>query len=147
MTPSISLSPRYRLDDESPWLLGIDPTRHYWIAVNGGDPATATNAIAIPGLIGSSIDQFKQLIREFRALQPDESMQLRRVIGGCTIYCVSSNCYAVEIQDASAVWHLFDRETLESLLMTAHPDWQCAPRDIELGRQMLMRSLEQSLVA
>lgn len=146
MTPLITLSPRYRLDDQSPWLLGIDPTRHYWIAVNG-DTATQTNAIAVPGLLVSSLNEFKQSIRAFRALQPSESMQLQQVVSGCTIYCISFNCYAVEVEtDASPVWHLFDRETLESLLMTAHPDWQCAPRDLELGRQMLVRSLE-SVVA
>jgi len=27
--------------------------------------------------------------------------------------------------------------------MTAHPDWQCAPKDIELGRRLLLRSFEQ----
>ena len=42
------------------------------------------------------------------------------------IYCVSTNCYAVADEVAGAeVWPLFDRETLENLLMTmtAHEDW------------------------
>ncbi|MES1021516.1 hypothetical protein ABN584_01280 [Gloeocapsa sp. BRSZ] len=145
MTPSLSLAPRYRLDDESPWLLGIDPARHYWITVNGDGE---TSAIAIPGLIVSSLSEFKQTIRQFRALQPQQQMQITRTASSFTIHCISSNCYAVEVDgEAISVWHLFDQESLESLLMTAHPDWQCAERDVDLGRQMLMRSLAQSLVA
>ncbi|BAY45108.1 hypothetical protein SAMD00079811_27100 [Scytonema sp. HK-05] len=143
MEPSICLSPRYRLDDELPWLEGIDPSRHYWIAVNGDKNLT----VAIPGLTVSSITELKQSIREFRALQPGEQMTLARVASTCTIHCVSSNCYAVEAQINDAwVWHLFDQETLDSLLMTAHPDWQCAPKDIELGRKLLMRSFQQAAV-
>lgn len=143
MEPSICLSPRYRLDDELPWLEGIDPSRHYWIAVNGDKNLT----VAIPGLTVSSITELKQSIREFRALQPGEQMTLARVASACTIHCVSSNCYAVEAQINDAwIWHLFDQETLDSLLMTAHPDWQCAPKDIELGRKLLMRSFQQAAV-
>ncbi|BAZ25428.1 hypothetical protein NIES4073_63330 [Kalymmatonema gypsitolerans NIES-4073] len=143
MEPSICLSPRYRLDDELPWLEGIDPSRHYWIAVNGDTNLT----VAIPGLTVSSISELKQSIREFRALQPGEQMTLARVASSCTIHCVSTNCYAVEAQINNAwVWHLFDQETLDSLLMTAHPDWQCAPKDIELGRKLLMRSFQQAAV-
>lgn len=143
MEPSICLSPRYRLDDELPWLEGIDPSRHYWIAVNGDTNLT----LAIPGLTVSSISELKQSIREFRALQPGEQMTLARVASSCTIHCVSTNCYAVEAQINNAwVWHLFDQETLDSLLMTAHPDWQCAPKDIELGRKLLMRSFQQAAV-
>jgi hypothetical protein len=37
MFSELSLAPRYRLDDDSPWLKGIDPLRRYWICVNG-DP-------------------------------------------------------------------------------------------------------------
>jgi hypothetical protein len=37
MFSELSLAPRYCLDDESPWLRGIDPLRRYWICVNG-DP-------------------------------------------------------------------------------------------------------------
>jgi hypothetical protein len=143
MKPLFCLAPRYRLDDESPWLEGIDPSRHYWIAVNGEKKVT----LALPGLIASSIDEFKQVVRQFRSLKPGEIMSLTRISSRCMIRCISENCYAIEarINDAP-VWHLFDQETLESLLMTAHPDWQCSPSDIELGRKMLLRSLEQPVV-
>jgi hypothetical protein len=137
------LSPRYRLDDESPWLEGIDPSRHYWIALNGEKNTT----IAIPGLIVSSMSELKQAIREFRSLQPGEQMTVNRIASGCTIHCLSPNCYAVEAEINNAlVWHLFDQETLDSLLMTAHPEWQCAPSDIDLGRKLLLRSLQQTSV-
>jgi hypothetical protein len=140
MRPLFCLSPRYRLDDESPWLEGIDPSRHYWIAVNGEKKVT----FALPGLIVSSIDEFKQMIRRFRSLQPGEILNLARISSRCIIRCVTNNCYAVEAEVNNApVCHLFDQETLESLLMTAHPNWQCAPSDIELGRNLLLRSLAQ----
>lgn len=144
MKPLLCLAPRYRLDDESSWLEGIDPSRHYWIAVNGEKKVT----LALPGLIVSSIDEFKQIVRQFRSLKPGEIMSLTRIASRCMIRCISENCYAIEarINDAP-VWHLFDQETLESLLMTAHPDWQCSPSDIELGRKMLLRSLEQTTVS
>lgn len=134
------LSPRYRLDDEFPWLEGIDPSRHYWVAVNGDSNST----VAIPGLVVDSISELKQAMQQFRALQPGEQMTLARIANALTIHCISSNCYAVEdkINDAQ-VWHLFDQETLDSLLMTAHPDWQCAPSDVELGRRLLLRALQE----
>ncbi|MDB9373968.1 hypothetical protein [Nodularia sphaerocarpa] len=137
------LSPRYRLDDESPWLQGIDPSRHYWISVNGDSNFT----IAIPGLVVASMSELKQAICQFRSLQPGEQMTVKRIASDCTIHCVSPNCYAVEeeINDAP-IWHLFDQETLDSLLMTAHPEWQCTQSDIELGRKLLMRSLLQTSV-
>ncbi|MEA5616240.1 hypothetical protein VB711_00080 [Cronbergia sp. UHCC 0137] len=137
------LSPRYRLDDQSPWLEGIDPSRHYWLCVNGDKKMT----LALPGLIVSSLDEFKQVIRKFRSLQPGETMTLARIASRCLIRCVSPNCYAIEAQvNHAPVLHLFDRETLESLLMTAHPDWQCAPSDVELGRKFLLRSLQETTV-
>jgi hypothetical protein len=144
MKPVFCLSPRYHLDDESSWLEGIDPSRHYWIAVNGEKKVT----LALPGLIVSSIDELKQVVRKFRSLQPGEIMSLTRISSRCMIRCITENCYAVEarIHDAP-VCHLFDKETLESLLMTAHPDWQCSPSDIELGRRLLLRSLEQPTVS
>lgn len=135
------LSPRYRLDDESPWLEGIDPSRHYWINVNGNHNLT----IALPGLMVDSIDELKKFMRQFRSLQPGEQMTVERIASTFTIHCVSTNCYGVETEINNApVWHLFDQETLDSLLMTAHPDWQCAPSDIELGRRLLFRSLEKA---
>ena len=141
MSQLFVLSPRYRLDDESLWLEGIDPARHYWIAVNG----EITLTVAIPGLTVSCITQWKQTIRQFRSLLPGQQMDLVRAASSCSIHCISENCYAIasSIQEAP-VWHLFDQETLESLLRTAHPDWQCSPKDIDLGRQMLMRSFQQT---
>ena len=139
MTQPFSLSPRYRLDDESPWLEGIDPTRHYWIAINGN----ASQTVAIPGLMVSSVSEWKQAIKQMRGLQPGDQMELVRVANVCTIHCISQNCYAIAHQiNQAPVWHLFDQETLESLLRTAHPDWQCSTNDIDLGRKLLMRSLQ-----
>jgi len=143
MEAPLCLSPRYRLDDELPWLEGIDPSRHYWIAVNGDKNLT----VAIPGLTVFSISELKQTIREFRSLQPGEQITLARVASACTMHCIGSNCYAIEAQiNGVPVWHLFDQETLDSLLKTAHPDWQCAPKDIELGRKLLMGSFQQAAV-
>ncbi|ARV62077.1 hypothetical protein BZZ01_28690 [Nostocales cyanobacterium HT-58-2] len=143
MEAPLCLSPRYRLDDELPWLEGIDPSRHYWVAVNGDKDLI----VAIAGLTVSSMGELKQIIREFRSLQPGEHMTLARVASVSTIHCVSQNCYAIAAQiNEALVWHLFDQETLESLLKTAHPDWQCAPKDIELGRKLLIRSFQQAEV-
>jgi len=137
------LSPRYRLDDESPWLEGIDPSRHYWIAVNGEKNLT----LAVPGFLESSLDQFKKVIRQFRSLQPGETMNLTRISSSFLIHCISYDCYAIETSINNApVWHLFDQETLDGLLMTAHPDWQCAPSDIDLGRKLLLRSLVETSI-
>ncbi len=138
------LSPRYRLDDELPWLEGIDPSRHYWVAVNGNSNLT----VAIPGLTVSSKSELKQAIERFRSLEPGEQMTLTRMASDCQIHCVSDHCYAVEDKiNGAPVWHLFDRETLDSLLMTAHPDWQCAPSDVELGRKLLFRAFQETAVS
>lgn len=144
MTHALTLSPRYRLDDELPWLEGIDPVRHYWIAVNGD----AETIIPIPGLVISSLAQLKETIQKFRALQNGEEMTFSRVASNCVIYCIGENCYAIEgtVQGA-LVWHLFDQETLESLMMTAHPHWQCAPQDLELVRRLLNLAWQQTVVA
>jgi len=140
MTQLFTLSPRYRLDDELPWLEGIDPSRHYWINVNGDSAVT----VAIPGLTVASLSEFKQAVRQMRSLQPGEQMTLVRAANICKIHCISSNCYAIAAEiNQAPVWHLFDQETLESLLRTAHPDWQCASRDIDLGRKLLARSFQQ----
>lgn len=136
---SLTLAPRYRLDDELPWLEGIDPARHYWIAVNGDGAAVAP----VPGLVVSSVEQLRVKILEFRNLQRGESMAVERIAGGITIHCITRNCYAIATTYQQApVWHLFDRETLESLLMTAHPDWTCSEKDLELGRRLLAASLQ-----
>ncbi|MGA9381423.1 MAG: hypothetical protein WBV73_21915 [Phormidium sp.] len=140
MTQLFLLCPRYRLDDESLWLLGIDPARHYWISINGEMAFT----VSIPGLSVSSVAEWKQIMRQFRGLQPGEQMELVRASQGVNIICISENCFAIATEYNSApVWHLFDQETLESLLRTAHPDWQCSEKDLDLGRRMLMRSLQQ----
>lgn len=143
MAAFFPLAPRYRLDDELPWLEGIDPSRHYWIAVNSTDLI-----IAIPGLTVTGREEFRETILRFRALQSGEEMVLQRVSSSFTIHCISQNCYAIaaEVKGAPA-WHLFDQETLESLLMTSHPDWQCSPKDVELGRRLLLQSWEQSVAA
>ena len=142
MEVAFFLSPRYRLDDELPWLEAIDPSRHYWIAVNGDSNLT----IALPGLTVSSLSELKLAMHQFRTLAPGEQMTLTRIATACTIHCVNLNCYAVEAEiNQAPVWHLFDQETLDSLLMTAHPDWLCAPSDIDLGRKLLLRSLETTV--
>jgi hypothetical protein len=139
MAVHLSLSPCYRINDELPWLEGIDPSRHYWIAVNGDNQHIAT----IPGLIIiSSMKEFRETMQRFRTLQPGEQMTIERAASITNIYCIASNFYAVEAYiDGAAVLHLFDCEALDSLLMTAHPDWQSSPKDIELGRKVLSRSL------
>jgi hypothetical protein len=137
MQPLFPLAPRYRLDDDLVWLEGIDPSRHYWIRINGSADAIAV----IPGLATTSIDTFKAMMRQFRSLEPGDRMSIQRTASACQIHCISQNCYAIEAEETGArVWHLFDQETLDSLLMTSHPDWQCAPKDMELGRRLLMRS-------
>lgn len=138
------LSPRYRLDDELPWLEGIDPSRHYWVMVNGD----RNFIVALPGLMVSSKSDLREAMGKFRSLQPGEQMTLDRIASSCQIHCISTNCYAIEaeINDAP-VWHLFDQETLDSLLMTAHPDWQCAASDVDLGRRLLMRSFQEASVS
>ena len=145
MFPTLSLSPRYTLDDESPWLVGIDPVRRYWIQVNGADSLK----IAIPGLIVSSIEEFKNAVLGFRQLEEGEQLTLS-TFGDedLTIQCVAANLYAIAypINEAEA-WHLFDRETVEAFLLTAHPDWQCSPKDVALGRDLLLQSWHQPAVA
>jgi hypothetical protein len=75
-------------------------------------------------------------------------MELSRVASTCTIHCISQNCYAIATEIAGApIWHLFDQETLESLLMTGHPDWKCSPKDVDLGRRMLARSWNLKVAA
>jgi hypothetical protein len=143
MSAFFPLSPRYRLDDESPWLVGIDPVRQYWIRVNGNE----SQIVAIPGLL-AAVAEFKQTVFAFRALMPGESLTLKTYAKPTQVYCVADNCYAIEAEMAGApVWHLFDQETVESFLMTAHPDWQCNPKDVQLGRELLLRSFQQAAAA
>lgn len=138
MDTTFIISPRYRLDDESPWLEGVDPSRNYWIWVNGEQDLT----VAVPGLVVGSIEEWKKNIRSFRGLQPGETMEVARVASKVVVHCVGMNCYAIVTEIAGAeVWHLFDQETIESLFMTSHPDWICAAKDLDLGRRMLTKSL------
>ena len=144
MTQPLILSPRYRLDDEITWLEGIDPSRRYWLAVNGD----RQSRVVVPGLCVSSSQELKDAILEFRGLQPQETMVIKRPFGKLTIHCVNVNCYAIEGRVKSALtWHLFDKETLESLLLTSHPEWVPSQRDIELGRKLLELAFEQPAYA
>jgi hypothetical protein len=138
MDTTFVISPRYRLDDESPWLEGIDPSRNYWIRVNGEQDLT----VIVPGLVVGSIEEWKKNIRSLRRLRPGEKMAVARVASELVVHCVGMNCYAIVAEIAGAeVWHLFDQETIKGLFMTSHPDWICAAKDLDLGRQMLTKSL------
>jgi hypothetical protein len=144
MIQAFPLAPRYRLDDETPWLEGIDPSRQYWIMVNG----EATLITAVAGLTVASMAEFRTAILSFREMQPGDRLSFYRPASACVIHCIGQNCYAVEGEvEGAPVWHLFDQETLDSLLMTSHPDWQCSAKDMELGRRMLARSLQKAIAA
>ena len=140
----LSIIPRYRLDDDCSWLMAVDPLRRYWIAVNGNEHLSTE----IAGLLTSDPLQFREIILKFRALNPGEDLELPTYGEETQIYCVATNCYAIvgNVHQAEA-WHLFDRETLESLLMSAHPDWMPSPKDVERSRQLLSQSWNKSLVA
>lgn len=140
----LSLAPRYRLDDDSSWLLAIDPVRRYWIAINGDENLSKD----IAGLLTSDKQKFREVILQFRALTQGETLDFPNYREETQIYCVATNCYAIVDEVSGAeVWHLFDRETLESLLMSAHADWVPNPKDIERSRKLLSMSWEKSLVA
>ncbi|MEA5535703.1 hypothetical protein [Crocosphaera sp. XPORK-15E] len=144
MTQPFILSPRYRLDDSSPWLEGVDPSRRYWLAVNSNQQLQ----VVIPGLWVSSVQELKEVILQFRSLQPQEKMVIKRMISGFTIQCISSNCYAIQGRvNGALAWHLFDKEAIESLLMTGHPDWIPSPQDVELGRKLLEAAFRQPAYA
>lgn len=137
----LPLSPRYRLDDEHPWLVGIDPIRRYWIQING----EASMTIALAGLQTESFEDFRNAILDFRAMEPGTSLSLLTALDNTLdIHCIADNCFAVEgTCHGAAVVHLFDRESIESLLMTAHPDWRCAPEHLHLGRNLLTMSWQE----
>jgi hypothetical protein len=144
MFSELSLAPRYRLDDESPWLKGVDPLRRYWLCVNGDRRAVRV----LPGLAAQSPEAFKQAIRSFRQLAIGQELTLPAGLSDClTLHCIALNCYAIADRTTDAeVWHLFDAESLESLLLTAHPDWQCAPEHLNLGRSLLTAAWGQPAV-
>ncbi|MEM9155588.1 MAG: hypothetical protein AAGB13_11225 [Cyanobacteria bacterium P01_F01_bin.33] len=145
MQSKLSLAPRYHLDDETVWLVGIDPVRRYWIQVNGD----SMMRVAIPGLLLSEQQEFKSAILDFRSLQPDQTLTLstfsKRAL---VIHRVAENLYAIPHPvDGAIAWHLFDRETIESFLLTAHEDWKCAPQDVALGRELVFKAWQQSCAA
>ena len=138
------LAPRYRLDDDSPWLEGIDPSRHYWLWINGEKHLSSV----IPGLNVESGGELRQFMNHFWELGPGESLTWSRAATELEIHCIAPNCFAIAAEfEGAPVWHLFDQESLESLLMTASPRWQCRPEDVELGRRWLWQSLNLALAA
>ena len=145
MSSELPLAPRYTLDDESPWLVGIDPVRRYWIRANGAEDVK----IAIPGLSTVSFETLKEAIKSFRTLPVGATLTLPTfTTERLTIHCLANNLYAVPYPINNALtWHLFDRETIEAFLLTAHPDWQCAPQDIALGRDTIFQAWGQSSAA
>jgi hypothetical protein len=145
MSDRFPLVPRYRLDDEQVWLVGIDPLRRYWLLVNG-DEATP---VIMPGFSTDNFDGFREAILTFHRMAAGETLTLPTAIGtDLTVSCVSKNCFVIDADvNGHAATHLFDQESLESLLMTAHPDWQCAPHHKELGGQLLALAWEQPAAA
>ena len=138
MQSQLSIFPRYTLDDETHWLVGIDPVRRYWIKVNN-DPALT---VAIPGLAVSSGGDFKPFFLAFRALTIGDTLALPTFTSTpLMIRSLADNLYAIAYPINNApTWHLFDREMVETFLLSAHPDWHCAPQDLELGRDLILRS-------
>ena len=145
MPSALSFAPRYTLDDESPWLMGIDPIRRYWINVNG----EKSMAITIPGLLTPSLEVLQEAIRSFRSLPAGATLTLPTFTDErLTIHHPVENIYAVPYSiEGRNAWHIFDRETVESFLLTAHPDWQCAPQDLTLGRNLITQAWEHSAAA
>ena len=145
MSDRFPLVPRYRLDDEQAWLVGIDPLRRYWLLVNG-DEATP---VILPGLSASDFDIFRDAILTFRGMAAGDTLKLPTALGSeLIVTCVSRNCFVIDTDvNGHPATHLFDQESLESLLMTAHPDWRCAPHHRELGRQTLSLSWDKPAAA
>ena len=145
MQSVLALAPRYTLDDESPWLIGIDPVRRYWIKVDGEESIT----IKIPGLSMQSFETLKAAIKSFRSLPVGATLTLPTfATERLTIHHLMDNLYAIPYPiNGAAAWHMFDRETIEAFLLTAHPDWKCAPQDIALGRDLITQSWEKSIAA
>ncbi len=142
---ALSLTPRYTLDDASPWLLGIDPVRRYWINVNSEE----STKITIPGLLIPSLETLKEAIQSFRTLPVGATLTLPTFTRErLTIHHPMENIYAIPHPvNGVGAWHIFDRETVEAFLLTAHPEWQCAPQDLALGRDLITQAWEQSNIA
>ena len=145
MQTMLALVPRYTLDDESTWLTGIDPVRRYCIQLNG----ESSVMLKIPGLMTASFEALKGSIQAFRSLRPGASMSLPTFTrDNLTIHYLAEDFYAIPHSvNGLPAWHLFDRETIESFLLTAHPDWQCAPQGIAMGRDVLSQSWAQPSAA
>ncbi|NJN23525.1 MAG: hypothetical protein HC810_02870 [Acaryochloridaceae cyanobacterium RL_2_7] len=143
MTFGFSLAPRYCLIDSNPWLVGIDPLRRYWLNVNGD----ANRVVNLPGLTSGNFEALQTAIQNFRNLELQQSMDAPTFMegGAMKLHCVSPNLYAIEGEVDGKVWHLFDAEAIEAFLMTAHPDWQCAPQDIALGQAQLSLSWQMAV--
>ena len=141
MHSRLSLSPRYCLDDVSPWLVGIDPVRRYWIWVNGDSSQT----MVVPGLSIASLDEFTGAILNFRSLEIGETLALPTfTTKPLVVQYLADNLYAIShAVEGASTWHLFDRETVESFLLSAHPDWKSSPQGIDLGRDLLLQSWQQ----
>jgi hypothetical protein len=103
---------------------------------------------AIPGLHTDAVEVVREAVLGLRALSAGESLELPTALDeALEILCIGENCLAIATTFQGApVYHLFDQEALESLLRTAHPDWQCAPHHAELGRRMLSLAWEHSVV-
>jgi hypothetical protein len=155
MVPALSLSPCYRLADQQNWLNWLDP-HHSWIKVNG----CAELKVRLPGLAAASVEEFRSVLRQFRALQPGSELQLIRSASVTTIYCVSDSCYAVFGQVNAApigaidspigevpILHLFDPETLESLLHASCPDSSGRPQTSDGAHCWLSQSWERAIAA
>lgn len=145
MSNLFPLSPRYRLDDEDTWLIGIDPIRRYWLAVNGDE----TLQTVIPGLDSEDLAAFRNAVLSFRDMGAGDSIQFPTKVGlPLTVNCVAKNCFLLEGDvNGHPACHLLDCESLESLLMTAHPDWVCAPQHKALGSKLLSLSWDQPAVS
>lgn len=104
--------------------------------------------LVLSGLSTQSSEAFNQAIRSFRTLAIGQELTLPAGLSDrLTIHCVANNCYAIADRSTGAeVWHLFDAESLEALLLTAHPDWQCAAEHLNLGRSLLTAAWGQVAV-
>lgn len=145
MSLALSLAPRYRLDDSQPWLIGIDPIHRYWIQVNGvKDLQTVISGLSIDDKAA-----FTDTILRFRRMKDGEIIALPTATSeALVIRRIGPNLFAVGTAiEGAAVEHLFDREALESLLMTAHPDWRCAPEHVQLAKKLLTGSWRQPIAS
>lgn len=135
MQSALALAPRYTWEHEFNWLLGVDPVRRYWIKIDRTDSV----AVAIPGLSVQSLNVLQETIRSFHSLPVGSTITLPTfTTERLTIHHLMENLYAIpHAINGAATWHLFDCKAIESLLLTAHPDWRCTPQDIALGRDVI----------